>query len=1058
MKRYVVLTVLAVLAKSAVLGQAVNVPKVTPSSPSAAALAKFEEYPVSHYTGAIGVDVPIYTIEADGIKVPIQLKYHGSGIRYDDASMAVGIGWTLLAGGMVTYEQKGKPDNTVSTRFNKLITTIDPFADGSTSLNDNYSMKQVLLGNMDSEYDMYNFSFLGYSGKFFYPGTTSPVFSPRQNFKVNFNSMSGTFPSMVPLTMVDESGISYKFGPLLEQPVDMDPTTWNAMLTEIVSADKSDTVKFNYTELLAGYQGSYHIGGKFIIKDNVVVMDDPIVAEGTPPTVSATPSSPGHTLTAFGWNRLDNITFKTGRVVFSYDVNNRLTQVAVYNKTETAPVKAVSIIQSAYGDYYKLDEARFKDSNLAQSYSYRFEYNGTPWDKVSGIDYWGYYNGTPEPENYVPNFSTVFTGALATPGLADRAPNDTAMLKGILNRVYFPTGGHSDFTYEAHRYGTLGNIAGGARIKSIKNYDASNSLLGVKWYEYGVGTLQNSIVPDDYCYKNLFVYTHYPTGAVYFDYTMRERTFSAFPAFYSNLSQGSSVTYGNVTEYTGDGITSNGKTEYVYEWYSDQISHNNGGGSTGSVNFMPLTARSLGWKSGNLLSKSTYKYESGAYSSVSSVFNTYKDLNYLEYFDTKVLKYLDWRQTDYYGNGLLYDDMITYFSNVNSTPVYPLGLVSPYIYANYWHTSGAHVLDSVVTVNDGVSTMTRYSYEGTYDKPTSVTTRRGDGTFTVAQMTYPFDYPSTQPYTQMLAKNMLSPVIEQTTYKNSVSSANFLTSTKTDYAFWASGGAVSTVNNRIYPEKIWTKKSDPSGYADLRAWYKSYGDEGNVQEVHEKWVGPAASYIWGYNRQYPVAEARNANVNEIYHHNFEEAGDFSTAYIVRDNTRAHTGLYSGRLTNPNSTERVIHSNTWLQVNLGGQTKKFRYSGWVYSTGPGVELFLFMKRPGETGYFSYVDLIPTSQTNKWVYLDKEVTVPADVSQLNLRLDNNSAGDVWFDDLRIVPADATMTTYTHTPLVGITSATDNQGITIYYDYDNFKRLMNIRDKDGKIIKHMDYHYKQ
>lgn len=164
------------------------------------------------------------------------------------------------------------------------------------------------------------------------------------------------------------------------------------------------------------------------------------------------------------------------------------------------------------------------------------------------------------------------------------------------------------------------------------------------------------------------------------------------------------------------------------------------------------------------------------------------------------------------------------------------------------------------------------------------------------------------------------------------------------------------------------------------------------------------------------------------------------------------------IVNNNSSEFVINANTWLQVNLGGQTMRFKYSGWVYSTGPSADLLLFMKRPGETTGWTYVDIVSTTETNKWVYLEKEYTVPGDVSQINIRLDNNSAGSVWFDDLRILPADGSMTTYTYEPLVGSTSATDNNGITTYYEYDNFQRLKDVKDKDGKIIKHIDYRYKQ
>jgi len=53
-------------------------------------------------------------------------------------------------------------------------------------------------------------------------------------------------------------------------------------------------------------------------------------------------------------------------------------------------------------------------------------------------------------------------------------------------------------------------------------------------------------------------------------------------------------------------------------------------------------------------------------------------------------------------------------------------------------------------------------------------------------------------------------------------------------------------------------------------------------------------------------------------------------------------------------------------------------------------------------------------------------------------------------------AFVTTYTYNPAIGQTSSTDAKNEITYYEYDNFQRLMNIKDKDGNIIKHIDYHY--
>jgi YD repeat-containing protein len=62
----------------------------------------------------------------------------------------------------------------------------------------------------------------------------------------------------------------------------------------------------------------------------------------------------------------------------------------------------------------------------------------------------------------------------------------------------------------------------------------------------------------------------------------------------------------------------------------------------------------------------------------------------------------------------------------------------------------------------------------------------------------------------------------------------------------------------------------------------------------------------------------------------------------------------------------------------------------------------------------------------------------------------------DDVRVFPADALMTTYTYSPLVGKTSETDPSGRTKTYEYDGLERLLRIRDQDGNILRQFDYEY--
>lgn len=52
---------------------------------------------------------------------------------------------------------------------------------------------------------------------------------------------------------------------------------------------------------------------------------------------------------------------------------------------------------------------------------------------------------------------------------------------------------------------------------------------------------------------------------------------------------------------------------------------------------------------------------------------------------------------------------------------------------------------------------------------------------------------------------------------------------------------------------------------------------------------------------------------------------------------------------------------------------------------------------------------------------------------------------------------ITTYTHTPLVGVNTITDPKGNIINYNYDSYGRLISIKDAQGKLISENQYHYK-
>jgi YD repeat-containing protein len=79
-----------------------------------------------------------------------------------------------------------------------------------------------------------------------------------------------------------------------------------------------------------------------------------------------------------------------------------------------------------------------------------------------------------------------------------------------------------------------------------------------------------------------------------------------------------------------------------------------------------------------------------------------------------------------------------------------------------------------------------------------------------------------------------------------------------------------------------------------------------------------------------------------------------------------------------------------------------------------------------------------------------------SQIDAAVSNDVNMRNVLNRLRTYLPAALVTTYTYSPLIGMTSQTDPNGLTTYYEYDTFGRLKNVRDKDQYILGRNYYHY--
>lgn len=79
-------------------------------TPNEASFNKYIDHPIDLYNGIPDISIPIYTLSENKINIPIELRYNTSGIKHDEESGWVGLGWNLNVGGVITRSAIGGID------------------------------------------------------------------------------------------------------------------------------------------------------------------------------------------------------------------------------------------------------------------------------------------------------------------------------------------------------------------------------------------------------------------------------------------------------------------------------------------------------------------------------------------------------------------------------------------------------------------------------------------------------------------------------------------------------------------------------------------------------------------------------------------------------------------------------------------------------------------------------------------------------------------------------------------------------------------------------------
>jgi YD repeat-containing protein len=565
-------------------------------------------------------------------------------------------------------------------------------------------------------------------------------------------------------------------------------------------------------------------------------------------------------------------------------------------------------------------------------------------------------------------------------------------------------------------------IAGGVRIKQVINYDPVTGLQQLKSYKYRLksDTARSSgnLISD----VNLIT----GQGPIAYGSGCGRLVRSSSSNNYLGSTQGSHVGYTLVTESDGDNL-SNGWREVQYTSSIDYpntyaLNHQ----FAIQVDHVPFTyietTKSLRYLTDYDFLRGLQTSEIYYNATGKKIKETSIGYNFSEAIDPASRNYYQTTMTAGYTVPVQTADPANTARQVEEYRVLNYILIAPWLFKT----------NSTETVYDAngenpLAIRTNYFYDNaTHARLTRTETINSKKDTLKSLYKYPGDQlgiiglstTAATALTNMVASHKVSPVIEESHYKNST----FSTLKRTDYRTWDGSGKV------IEPEHIVYKQlANP---LDAVIDFLAYDTYSNVLSL-AKSNDLVKSYLWDYKGNYPVAEVNNALQSDIAYTSFEADFMGNWAGVLSGNIQSLASLTGSKyynLTTAGLTKTGLSSTSSYSVSYWSKNGAYNVAG----TAP-----------------IKVGRIVTIAGNNWTYYEHLVTGKSSI------LVSGTGG---IDELRLYPAAAQMTTITYIPLIGISSQCNANNQISYYEYDGLGRLKLIRDQDGMILKNYDYQYQK
>lgn len=219
-------------------------PPAVPQTPEVTRLIGMLKYPVSYNTGLVKTEIPIYEIKlASGYTLPIKLVYQSSGFKPGERSF-VGAGWSLVAEPQIAHAVNGLPDEQENVGL---------YRNRGLNVHAADTLLDAAYGKYDVEPDQYFYLLPHKGGSFFLnrPASNNTVKEfvtvPHDPIRIRNSANLKSF------NITDTDGVQYNFVPMEETQTF---SSGNDQRTEYVSVYKANSICTPNQEVISfSYEG-----------------------------------------------------------------------------------------------------------------------------------------------------------------------------------------------------------------------------------------------------------------------------------------------------------------------------------------------------------------------------------------------------------------------------------------------------------------------------------------------------------------------------------------------------------------------------------------------------------------------------------------------------------------------------------------------------------------------------------------------------------------------------------------------------------------------------------